>query len=89
MKSISGHRVLKDLQKAGPALLFAGSRYGIPLAPYQETTPLANPPVNNSMPRHLLSDIIDPTRQSIFNKILKLTDSQRKCAQKRQKHGFC
>ncbi len=58
--------VLEELS-AGSALFFAGSRYSIPLSPYQRTTPQTYPPVNNTMSNPLLSDIIDPRRQSIFN----------------------
>jgi len=52
---MSKQRVLKELP-AVSALLFTGSRYcpdaHIPLSP------LSNPPVNNNMPKRLLSGII-------------------------------
>ncbi len=63
-------RVLEELP-VGSALLFAGSQYGlgarIALSFHQATAPVSNRPVNNSMPNPLLSDIIDPRHQSIFN----------------------
>ncbi len=59
LRIMSRQRVLEELP-AGSVLLFADSQYSIPLSTYQATTPLSNRSVDNSMPKHLLSDIVDP-----------------------------
>jgi len=68
---MSRQRVLKELP-AGSALLFAGSQYCLyartSLSVHQATAPVSNRPVNNNIPKRLLSDIIDRRHRSIKQK---------------------
>ncbi len=61
MKIISRQCVLKELP-AGPTLLFAGSQHSpdtcIPLFAHQKVAALSNPPVNDSLTKHLFSSIV-------------------------------